>query len=75
MHQFDFYSFSSQIFWVLSGLMFYFFFTCYLYLSEISCALKLREKIVNTVSGSSAIKVKFSNFFLISAKKTSLLKS
>ena len=48
MPQFDAYSFSSQIFYLLIGLTFYYFFTSYFYVVELSSVLKFRKSLMSS---------------------------
>ena len=46
MPQFDFYSFSGQIFWTLAGFYFFYFFGLHFYLVKLSEMFKMRQKLV-----------------------------
>lgn len=46
MPQFDFYSFSSQNFWILLSFFIVYFFILYCYLSNFSELLKFRQKLI-----------------------------
>ena len=48
MPQFDFYSFSSQVFWSLSGFFIFYFFILRFYLPNLSEVLKFRKKLTST---------------------------
>jgi F0F1-type ATP synthase membrane subunit b/b' len=50
MPQFDFYSFSGQVFWSLSGFFVFYFFVLRFYVTGISKVLKFRKKLVSTFS-------------------------
>jgi len=45
MSQFDFYSFSVQVFWTLSGFFTFYFFILRFYLTKFSAVFKMREKL------------------------------
>ena len=46
MPQFDFYSFSGQIFWTLLGFYFFYFFILHVYLTSFSELFKIRQKLL-----------------------------
>ena len=46
MPQFDFYSFSVQIFWFLLTFFSFYFFSAYFYLSNFAEVFKMREKLL-----------------------------
>ena len=46
MPQFDFYSFSGQIFWTLVGFYMFYFFILHSYLSNFSEMFKIRQKLI-----------------------------
>lgn len=48
MPQFDFYSFSGQIFWTLAGFYFFYFFGLHFYLTKLSALFKMRQKLIST---------------------------
>jgi F0F1-type ATP synthase membrane subunit b/b' len=48
MPQFDFYSFSGQIFWTLAGFYFFYFFGLYYYLPKFAAMFKIRQKLIMT---------------------------
>ena len=48
MPQFDFYSFSSQNFWVLLTFFILYFFILYFYLANFSEMIKIRQKLAST---------------------------
>jgi archaellum component FlaF (FlaF/FlaG flagellin family) len=50
MPQFDFFSFSSQAFWILIGLFVFYFFIKYTYISKYAQLFKFRIKLYNLVS-------------------------
>ena len=50
MPQFDFDSFSTQVFWSLSGFFYFYFLVLRYYLSLIGEALKFRSKLVDSYS-------------------------
>jgi F0F1-type ATP synthase membrane subunit b/b' len=45
MPQFDFYSFSGQIFWTLFGFYLFYFFVLHFYLTSFSELFKMRQKL------------------------------
>jgi hypothetical protein len=45
MPQFDFYSFSGQIFWTLLGFYLFYFFVLHFYLTSFSELFKMRQKL------------------------------
>jgi hypothetical protein len=47
MPQFDFYSFSGQVFWSLSGFFCFYFFILRFYVISFSEVLKMRQKLVD----------------------------
>ena len=60
MPQFDFYSFSGQVFWSLAGFFVFYFFVLRFYVTEISKVFKFRKKLLSTsgaenVSGSKSV--------------------
>ena len=46
MPQFDFYSFSTQIFWFLLSFYFFYFFFVYFYITSFTRVFKLRQKLI-----------------------------
>jgi len=48
MPQFDFYSFSGQVFWSLTGFFVFYFFVLRFYVTEISKVFKYRNKLLST---------------------------
>jgi len=50
MPQFDFYSFSGQVFWTLLGFSFFYFFILKYYLVPFSEVFKMRQKLFNQTS-------------------------
>ena len=48
MPQFDFYSFSGQIFWTLVGFYFFYFFGLHFYLTKFAAMFKIRQKLIMT---------------------------
>jgi F0F1-type ATP synthase membrane subunit b/b' len=48
MPQFDFYSFSGQIFWTLAGFYFFYFFGLHFYLAKFAEMFKMRQKLILT---------------------------
>ena len=48
MPQFDFYSFSGQIFWTLVGFYTFYFFILHSYLANFSEMLKIRQKLTSS---------------------------
>ena len=48
MPQFDFYSFSGQIFWTLLGFYLFYFFVLHFYLTNFSEMFKMRQKLATT---------------------------
>jgi len=48
MPQFDFYSFSGQVFWSLTGFFVFYFFVLRFYVTEISKVFKFRKKLLST---------------------------
>lgn len=58
MPQFDFYSFSGQIFWTLFGFYLFYFFVLHFYLTSFSELFKMRQKLetsyVKEVKGTSS---------------------
>jgi len=59
MPQFDFYSFSGQIFWTLFGFYLFYFFVLHFYLTSFSELFKMRQKLeisyVKEVKGTTTI--------------------
>jgi len=53
MPQFDFYSFSSQNFWVLLSFLVLYFFILYFYLANFSETIKIRQKLINMYNADS----------------------
>jgi hypothetical protein len=49
MPQFDFYSFSGQVFWTLLGFSFFYFFILKYYLVSFSEIFKIRQKLHNKI--------------------------
>ena len=49
MPQFDFYSFSGQVFWTLLGFSFFYFFILKYYLVSFSEIFKIRQKLYNKI--------------------------
>jgi|TARA_E500000331_G_C17169378_1_gene675370 hypothetical protein len=54
MPQFDFYSFSGQVFWSLSGFFVFYFFVLRFYVAEISKVVKYRKKLATMFKSSDA---------------------
>jgi hypothetical protein len=48
MPQFDFYSFSSQVFWSLFGFFVFYFFILRFYVTSFGELLKMRKKLIET---------------------------
>jgi len=48
MPQFDAYSFSSQVFWTLTGFYFFYFFGLLFYLTKLSPLFTMRQKLIST---------------------------
>lgn len=63
MPQFDFYSFSSQTFWLLSIFFIFYFFILYFYLANFSEVLKMRKKIFALYSSTSGVNKNMLNFY------------
>jgi hypothetical protein len=67
MPQFDFHSFSVQVFWTLFGFFFFYFSVLKNFLSNIASLFKLRSKILENFSNLSPLKekqIKILTFFL-----------
>ena len=47
MPQFDFYSFPSQVFWTITGFLFFYFFILKYYIVKFSELFKMRQKLYN----------------------------
>jgi hypothetical protein len=71
MPQFDFYSFSSQVFWSLFGFLTFYFFILRSYLVHFSTVLKMRSKLalsyLKTNSNDSTIDI-YSSFIALIIK-------
>lgn len=63
MPQFDFYSFSGQVFWTLTGFYFFYFFGLYFYLTKFSSMIKMRQKLILTYIKEETIKSNALNSF------------
>ena len=48
MPQFDAYTFSSQVFWTLTGFYFFYFFCLHFYLTKLAALFKIRQKLIST---------------------------
>jgi F0F1-type ATP synthase membrane subunit b/b' len=70
MPQFDFFSFSGQVFWTLAGFYAFYFLGLHLYLSKFSEMFKMRQKLITTYikdnKTSSSIINTFNTFLSIS---------
>jgi len=66
MPQFDFHSFSVQVFWSLVGFFFFYFTILKEYISNLALLFKLRSKILISFISNilEAKKISFFNFFL-----------
>ena len=62
MPQFDFYSFSSQVFWSLSGFFVFYFLFLRTYVCSISEALKFRTKLLSLKQDSNEQKASKSTY-------------
>ena len=71
MPQFDFYSFSGQIFWTLFGFYLFYFFVLHFYLTSFSELFKMRQKLSiayakdNKVTNASSILNTFDPFLAL----------
>jgi F0F1-type ATP synthase membrane subunit b/b' len=63
MPQFDFYSFSGQIFWTLVGFYSFYFFILHFYLANFSEMFKMRQKLISNFTKNSKISSKQAKIF------------
>jgi F0F1-type ATP synthase membrane subunit b/b' len=56
MPQFDFFSFSGQVFWTLSSFCFFYFIVLRFYLTRLSETLKMRQKLLSFSTKENKIK-------------------
>jgi hypothetical protein len=71
MPQFDFYSFSSQVFWSLFGFLGFYFLILRFYLVNFSEVLKIRSKLTSSylkVNANSSIIDLYSSFIILIVK-------
>jgi len=63
MPQFDFYSFSTQNFWVLAAFIFLYFFFLYFYLNNFSEVYKMRHKLISFYNKPNNALLSLHNYF------------